>query len=177
MSIGPIRGPCSPAYNADITQSCSAISSVRPSFPRASTPRIGADAGDELRAARAGVLAIQFGERSWWMRPGKSLAMRPTLRRACGRWPRSPSGSNRRKPASQFVGVRGLRPQFQMHNRQEQARQALGARRRPRHDAGQARSLARGDDHPSADRRAPVRHAQSLVSTAGRALKSSGSPE
>ena len=37
-----------------------------------------------------------------------------------------------------------------------------GKVRSDRQDAGQAQSLARGDDHSSADRRAPVRHAQSL---------------
>jgi transposase len=58
--------------------------------------------------------------------------------------------------------MRRLRSETPMHACQGTARQALGARSRPRCDAGKAGPCARDHAHPSPDRRAPVRDHQSL---------------
>src|SRR5450432_1989786 len=55
-----------------------------------------------------------------------------------------------------------LPAQTQMHARQAEADQTLEARRRPRQDAGAARSNAPRHGHPPTDRRAPVRNPESV---------------
>jgi len=72
-----------------------------------------------------------------------------------------PIGSQvRRRPLSTSDRIFHLSSQAPLYTGQAEGGQAVETRRRPRRDASQARPDARRDEHPPADRLAPVRNAQ-----------------